>query len=71
MRQSLEISNVFNAVTLKHIFWETKTFFKNLEYCFLVESTKIENASFLYKTAMPETNVKTNYMGSTKWTYHK
>ena len=49
----------------------TKTFFKKLEYCFLVESTKIENASFPYKTAMSETNVKTNRMGSTKWNCHK
>ena len=38
---------------------------------FLVETTKIENVSFPYKTAMSEANVKTNRMGSTKWTYHK
>ena len=25
------------------IFWKTKTFFKKLEYRFLVEATKIEN----------------------------
>ena len=31
-----------------------KTFFKNLEYCFLVESINTENASFPYKTAIPE-----------------
>ena len=51
MKQSLEILNVFN------IFSKTKTFFKKLEYCFLVKSTSIENESFPYKTAMPEVNV--------------
>ena len=33
---------------------------------FFVESTKIEHASFPYKTAKSETNVKTNRMVSTK-----
>ena len=59
MWQSLKILNVFNTLTLKQIFWKTKTFFKKLEYRFLVESTKIENASFPYKTAISEANVKT------------
>ena len=31
-----------------------------MEYHFLVESSKIENASFSYKTAVSEGNVKTN-----------
>ena len=43
--QSEEISNVFNTLTLRQIFWKTKTFFKKLEYRFLVEHTKTENAS--------------------------
>ena len=68
MWQSVEILNVCNALTLKQIFWKTKTFFKNLEYRFLVEST---SASFPYKTAISEANVKANRMVSTKWTYHK
>ena len=67
----MEILNDFNTLTLKQIFWKTKTFFKKLEYRFLVESTKIENASFPYKTAISEANVKTNKMVSTNWTYHK
>ena len=46
-------------------------FLKKLEHCFLVESTKIENAIFLYKTALSEANVKTNRMVSAKWNYHK
>ena len=69
--QSMKILNDFNTLTLKQIFWKTKTFFKKLEYYFLVESTKIENASFPYKTTISESNVKTNRMVNTKWTYHK
>ena len=53
------------------MFWETKTFIKKLEYCFLVETTKIEITSFLFKTALSEANVMTNKMVTTKWTYHK
>ena len=54
------ILNVFNTSTLKQIFWKTKIFSKKLEYRFSAESTKIENASFPYKTALSEANVKTN-----------
>ena len=71
MWQTVKILNVFNTSTLKQIFWKTKTFFKKLEYRFLVESAKIENASFPYKTAISEANVKTNKMLTTKWAYHK
>ena len=42
-----------------------------MEYRFLTETNKIENASFSYKTALSEANVKTNRMATTKWTYHK
>ena len=48
-----------------------KTFFKKLEYHFLVENTKIENASFPYKFVMSEANDEKNRMASTKWTYYK
>ena len=71
MCQSVVILNVFNTLTLKQIFWKTKTFFIKLEYRFVVESTKIENASFPYKTAISEANVKTNGMVSKKWIYFK
>ena len=50
---------------------ESEIFFKKLEYRFLVESTKIEKASFPYKTAISEANVKTNRMVTTKWAYHR
>ena len=46
-------------------------FIKKLEYGFLVETTKIESTSFLFKTAQSEANVKKNRMATTKWTYHK
>ena len=48
-----------------------ETLFKKLENSFLAESTKIESATFLYKTALSVANVKTNRMGITKWIYHK
>ena len=47
---------------MKQIFWKTKTFLKKLECRVLAESTKIENASFPFKTATSEANVKTNRM---------
>ena len=71
MWQPLEILNVFNTLTLKPIFSRTKTFYKKLEYRFLVEITRIENTTFPYKTALSEAVVKTNGMESTKWTYQK
>ena len=68
MWQSVEVLNVFITLTLKQMFWKGRIFLKKLEYRFLVESTKLENASFLYKTAIPEANGKTNWMVST---FHK
>ena len=62
MWQSVKILNVFNSLTLKKIFWKRKTFFKRLEYRFLVEGTKTETTSFLHKTVISETNVKTYRM---------
>ena len=70
MLQSGKVLNVFNTLTFQ-IFWKPKTFFEKLEYRFLVETTKIENTSFPFKTALSEANVKTNRMVTTKWTYHK
>ena len=71
MWQSVKVSNGFNTLTLKQIFWKTKNFFKKLEYCFVVETTKIGNTQFPCKTALSEANVETNRMATTKWTYHK
>ena len=47
-----------NTLTLKEIFYKTEIIFKKLECRFLVESTKIENASLSYKTPISEANVK-------------
>ena len=71
MWESREILNVFSTWTLKQIFWNAKTVLKKLQYRFLVESSKIENASFPYKTAILEASAKTDRIASTKWTYHK
>ena len=73
MWRSVKILNILNisALTLKQIFQKTKTFFKKLEYRFLVERNKIEKASFPYKTAISEANDKTNSMVTTKWAYHR
>ena len=56
-------------MTLKQIFWKTKNFLKKLDHRFLVESTRIENISFPYKTSTSEANVKTNKVVTTKWAY--
>ena len=61
----MKVSNVFNTLTLKQIFWKTKTFSEKLEYSFLVETTKIESTSFPFKTALSETSVQTNRMATT------
>ena len=58
--------NVFNTLTLKQIFWKAKTFFEKLDYHFLVESSKIESASFSYKTPISEAKFKTNKIVTTK-----
>ena len=71
MRRSVKILNIFTTLALKQIFQKTKTFFKKLEYGFLVERIKIEKTSFPYKTAISEANFKTNRMVTTKWAYHR
>ena len=67
----MEILNVSNTLTLKQISSKAKAFFKKLEYCFLVEGTKIETVLIPYETGISEANVKVNRMVSTKWTYQK
>ena len=61
----------FQWINFETGFLETKTFFKKLEYGFLVESTKIENASFPAKIGIWEANVNTHKMVTTKWTFTK
>ena len=68
--QSLQILNIFNALNLKqsflkneNLFWKTLVpFFSEKYYYWFIISIKI---------ALSKANVKTNRMGSKKWTYHK
>ena len=71
MWRSVKTLNIFSNSNLKQIFLKTITFFKKLQYYFLVGGKKIENASFPYKTAISLADVETNTMVTTKWTYHK
>ena len=64
------ISESFKTFSILHL-WNKFSGKRKLEYRFLVETAKIENTSFLFKTALSEANVKTNRMATTKWTYHK
>ena len=67
--ESFEHFQYFNFET---DFLKNENFFQKLEYRFLVERTKIENkASFPYKIAISEANVKTNRIVTTKWAYHR
>ena len=50
----------FQYFNLETDFLENENLFQKLDYRFLVASTKIENVSFPYKTAISEANVKTN-----------
>ena len=61
----------FQYLNFETKFLENENLFQKMEYCFLVETTKIESTSFPFKTALSEANVKTNRMATTKWTYHK
>ena len=46
-------------------FLEKENLFQKLEHRFLVESIKAENATFPYKTAISEANVKAKRMVTT------
>ena len=45
----MKVSNVFNTLTSKQIFWKTKAFLKKLDYGFLVQTTEIETHHFFSK----------------------
>ena len=46
MEQTLDILNVFNALTLKQVFWKKKTLLEKLEYYFLVEVLLLKAQQF-------------------------
>ena len=48
---------------------KTKSFYWKTGVPFLVESTTMKNATFPNKTALSKAKVRTNRMGSTKWTF--
>ena len=52
--------HILKVQILKQIFWKMITFFKKLEYHFLVESAKNENTLFPCKTAISGANINTN-----------
>ena len=52
-------------------FLEDDNFFQKTGELFLAERTKIEKASFPYKTALSEANVKTNRIVTTKWAHDR
>ena len=71
MRESLKNLNVYsnfesNFLKIENHFQKT-----GVPLFTVVKSTNIENATFPYKTARSEGNVKIKRMGSTKWAYHK
>ena len=68
---NLERFQYFQNIMKNTNFPENEILFIKVEYRFLVESTKIENATFPYKTALSEGNVNANRMWSAKCTYHK
>ena len=61
-----KLCTIFNFGT---DFLENEKLFQKTVVSFLVESIKIENAWFPYKTVISEVNVKTIIMVSTKLTY--
>ena len=63
----MKILNVFNTIQ----FLENENIFQKNREPYIVENTKIENASFPQKTTISEANVKTNRMMTKKWTHKK
>ena len=52
-------------------FLENENLFQKTGVPFFIETTKIENTSFPFKTALSKANVKTNRMATAKWNNHK
>ena len=66
-----ECFKCFQYINFNSNFLENKNLFQKTEVCFLVETTKIENTLFSFKTALSDANVKTNRMAIKKCIYHK
>ena len=68
IRESFKRFQYFNFETN---FLENENLFQKTGVPFLVETTNTEDTSLPFKTTLSESNVKTNRMATTKWTYHK
>ena len=64
----MKVLNVFNTLTLIQVFSKTKTFLKKLKYLFLVETIKIQNASFPFKTVLSEDFI--NHLSESSYCKH-
>ena len=60
----------FQYLTLKQIFWKKENFFIKLMEHLILKEIRLKTQQF-HKKETSETNVKTNKIESTKWTYHK
>ena len=68
--QSLEILNVFITLTLIQFFWKSKSLTLTTGALLFSWKHYNEKRHISLKTVASKANVKTNRMGSTKWTYH-
>ena len=59
----MTVTRNLEPLTLKSLFLKTDIFFKELEYCFLVESTTIYTVPISYKTDHTKAKVKTENGG--------
>ena len=61
----------FHYFSFETSYPKNQSIFGKLEFNFLFESTPIESATLLYKTAPSKGSSETNKIKSTKSTYHK
>ena len=66
-----ESSKRFQYFNFETNYLENENLFQKNGVPFLVEATKIGNASLPFKTALSEANVKTNKIATTKWNIMK
>ena len=71
MCKSVDTLNDCQCFNFVANFLENEKLFQKTAVPFFSSKYEIENASFPCKTVLPEANVKTNKMVSTKWPRHK
>ena len=69
----MNILNVFNTLTLKQIFWKTKTFFKKQEYRFYFKALGLKMRDFHTKLPYqkPMSRQIAWWLQNAKWTFYK